>query len=128
MQISRDQTFHLTSQKFTLTNSLTTTAEIPFAQFVGAMLFLKANSAITGLAFYGCPFQSSEFQGVSAPEAQTFLPLGTIASGAPVTNYPVTPGATGVGLPFPAETTNAGAIKIVIAGVASEVVEISKKG
>jgi hypothetical protein len=109
-------------QTVTLTNSLTTTPAINFGGSAGGKIYLKPNSAITGITFYG----AGNTAGGSVYTPTTFGPSYD-QTGTAVAYSGLAPSTTGLGIPIPDACFGDGAIKMVIAGVASEAVDINLK-
>jgi hypothetical protein len=105
-------------QTVTLTNSLTTTPAINFGREAGGKIYLKPNSAITGIAFYGAGNTAGGSTGFTPSLDQTNTAIAY--SG-------LAPSTTGLGIPIPDACFGDGAIKMVITGIASEAVDINLK-
>jgi hypothetical protein len=105
-------------QTVTLTNSLTSTPAINFGGSAGGKIYLKSTSAITGITFYGA--------GNTAGGSTGFTP-SLDQNNTAVAYTGLSPGSTGGGIPIPDACFGDGAIKMVIAGVASEAVDINLK-
>jgi hypothetical protein len=110
----------------TLTNSLGTTKGGDLSFFSGADIYLKPNSAVTGLIFYAAADPANGVGGTTLPYLPAFddtlpTPVALAYSGIVV-------GAAGACIPFPPQMFPKKLYKIVLVGIASEAVDIVHKG
>lgn len=127
MPISRITKYRGTGQ-YTITDTLGTTQEIPFADFAAGIIYIPAASTLTALAFYCSPRQDSDPDALT-PAGNT-QPAQNYYQLADNTNTLISQTVTaGRSYAFPAGCFAAGAVKIVgtFSAGASSVAEISAK-